>query len=263
MGAHSRSVFACEGVRVLSSGDPELRRVTAVWTSDRRIELEASREDEVAELRPVLCADLTGDGFPELIVDFKREGAHCCHLHRVFELKSGRLLLEFPEGHGGGGLQRAFQEDGCWSLVGTSGVFLEEWFERFAHADPFFSLPYAQVPRPPIYFDWDGRAYRVATREFFRQLEELRTLVLIEQGLEQPEGLLLYIALSVEIGDWKSAREHVKKSPRLSQLDRIAAALHQRLAPSQRHAPRQETTDKQGSPRRDEIPRSATGAVAP
>lgn len=228
---HENGRFRCGDYVIRTQGKSEHGELKRLSIGSERAKaphwevVNTPRGDMPVELRPHLCRDLTGDGRPELLVDHKSIGANCCHEWRLYDLETGERLLQFDEGHGGGGVQPLHDGQGGWALLGSVDVFLEDWFRELSHATPTFAVAYAFTPRPPIIFRYEGGRYLPRTSDFKEHLGAQRAGL----QLEEAEDLLMFTALSVLLGDWESARTSISDPSHRDFLNRVARELNTRL----------------------------------
>ena len=88
----------------------------------------------------VSCADLTGDGEPELLARTSSGGAHCCERVRVWSLgEKPRLLLDYPAGNAAGAAGDDLDGDGVAELIlGDDGL---AYFDDLDYSSSPSSIP--------------------------------------------------------------------------------------------------------------------------
>lgn len=134
-------------------------RVAALTVSNAQAQIMQTFDVErwgAQEISRVLCADLTGDNIPELVMESFSGGAHCCFEYEIVELKIN-LPRIFAWRGGSGSLTELAQlkPDAAYEIVGMD--------DRFTLFD---DLPFAAAPFLPVVFVYRDGAYRTATRDF-------------------------------------------------------------------------------------------------
>lgn len=172
------------------------------------------------------CADVTGDGNPELTILFSSGGAHCCFTTTVLSLGPRLSTLLVWEGGNVSDLQpRELDGHMPFELVGLD--------DRLAY---YGGLPFAVSSFIPIVFSYRDGKYVRATREFPSVLREDRAEgargVSACQGDEfclQGTGLHL-LADSLLLGDWDTYKGTVPLPPSVTAwLDQQRSAVQKVL----------------------------------
>ncbi len=134
-------------------------RVAALTVSNAQNQIVQTFDVEhwgAQEISSVICADLTGDNIPELVMESFSGGAHCCFEYEIVELKINLPRIFAWRGESGPITQYArLNHDAAYEIVGMD--------DRFTLFD---DLPFAAAPFLPIVFVYRDGAYRAATREF-------------------------------------------------------------------------------------------------
>lgn len=146
-----------------------------------------------AQITPLFCFDLTGDGAPEFLYEKYSGHMHCCSL--VIGLSLGAKatpILSYAFGAGGLlATPKQLDDGGSWELVGLESM--EPW-ERNT-----LSLP--------VVFSFQKGKYERATRRFTDYVRADRT----RNGC--PDCSEVYqIGISVLLGEWSSLRSELAAS---------------------------------------------------
>ncbi|HEX6767087.1 MAG TPA: hypothetical protein VF103_16435 [Polyangiaceae bacterium] len=154
------------------------------------------------------CFDLTGDGFPELLVTESSGGAHCCQTFRVISLgPSPELLLEFFAGNAWLEGTENLDGTGAYELIARDD-FLTNGASSSAYAGTYFV---------PVVFVLENGKYVRHTRRFKPFLKKERDELVADYRDEDASGLTSdpsgWMALSLLIGDWDQVKRKLPIEP--------------------------------------------------
>lgn len=84
-------------IRIVKAETRDLWPITRVDILRRGRVVETASESQVSQVR---CAEVTGDGRPDLVVELYSGGMHCCATIQVFQLRPRlRRTLDYPAGN--------------------------------------------------------------------------------------------------------------------------------------------------------------------
>lgn len=190
-------------------------RVVPVRSAGADKQVEIARDGQVAlTLRAgvaasVHCADVTGDGLPDLIIESFSGGVHCCNEVRVVDLAgTPRMVFRFD---GGVGLQRLKNLDGTHRL---EMVLTDDFFDGYAglcHACSPTALPLVVCAADGGLTDCTRR-YPVIVH---RAVERFRALLAERRGMSEDyvrgAALGMYAASTI-VDDEATALEAVRRA---------------------------------------------------
>lgn len=115
--------------------------------------LDVNGRDEIEQLTPIWCGDVTGDGRVEFAHLAFSGGAHCCWRLRIDTL-DGPTLLDRDLGNSGDAKPEQLDGKGPLEIVSSSDILA------------YFDLPYVASPFLPLAFAYRNGRYVEATADF-------------------------------------------------------------------------------------------------
>jgi hypothetical protein len=185
--------------------------------ADGVVSVADSRERIILEIKPIgsetidvaWCADVDGDGRPELAYFKYSGGAHCCRTDVVVTLDDRTVeRLRYEAGSGGGLRMMDVDGDGALELVSHDDAVLE-----------LDDLPYVAAPLLPVVFAREGERYVRRTTRFRKYLSEARRDAETDlAGCEKDPACEIgraeaVLGLSLLLGDWHDASKRMSLEP--------------------------------------------------
>lgn len=130
---------------ITRNGEPRAVEMTGVHTKVLDVE---NPGDAVSAERPEI-KDITGDGVPELVIEFFTGGAHCCMRYWIYSLGDSLTRTAYLESE----YRYVFNDldgDGTYELEGVDDTF------------DYWQAPHALSPMPRVILTFAGGRHRLA-----------------------------------------------------------------------------------------------------